>query len=427
MLLDTRTSLATQAHASALVRPRALLFFGPAALVSVGYMDPGNWATDLEGGARFGYQLLWVLVAANVIALLVQTLAVRLGAVTGLDLAQACRAHYPPRTSFALWVLAEVAIVACDLAEIIGSALALNLLFDIPMLWGAAITVVDVFLILALQRRGLRGLQAVVLVLIMTIALCLALEIFLIRPSLPEMASGLIPRLDGASLYIAIGILGATVMPHNLYLHSAVVKTNWVGSEPTAKQGCVTTLRHSHCLNLAFVINASILIVAAGLFHARGISITDIRDAHGLLAPLLGSGLAATAFAIALLCSGQSSTITGTLAGQFIMEGFLRIRLSPLLRRTITRLIAVVPALAVLAIAGDAGALPLLVASQVALSLQLPFAIIPLIRLTNRKRLMGAFANRPWVAVSAALAAVLIVAANSWLVWQTFIGLQDTT
>ena len=427
VLLDTRTSLATQAQEAARVRPRALLFFGPAALISVGYMDPGNWATDLEGGARFGYQLLWVLVASNLVALLLQTLAVRLGTITGLDLAQACRAHYPRRTSFALWLLAEVAIVACDLAEIIGSALALNLLFDIPMLWGAAITVADVFLILALQRRGMRGLQAIVLVLILTIALCLAIEMFLIKPSLPQIAAGLVPRLDGASLYIAVGIVGATVMPHNLYLHSAIVKTNAVGPSPESKRWA---LRYyffdtAIALNLAFIINASILIVAAGVFFSRGIAVSDIREAHGLLAPLLGTGLAATVFAIALLCSGQSSTITGTLAGQFVMEGFLRIRLSPLLRRSLTRLIAVVPALAVLAIAGDAGALPLLVASQVVLSLQLPFAIVPLIRLTNSRQLMGIFANNRAMAALAAFVAILIVAANAWLVARTFVVLQQ--
>jgi manganese transport protein len=399
-------------------RARLAAFFGPATLVGVGYMDPGNWATDLEGGARFGYQLLWVLVLCNGMALLLQTLSVRLGVVARRDLAQACAAAWPRPVSFSLWVLAELAIVACDLAELLGSAIALNLLFGIPLLWGAVLTVLDVFLILALQRFGVRALESVVLALVLTIAVCLFVQVAIVRPDPVAMAAGLVPRLDSASLVIAVGILGATVMPHNLYLHSALVQTRRIERDDAglreAMRGNLVDTAVS--LNLALLVNAAILVLAAAAFGVRGIVVDDLRDAHELLAPLLGGGIAATLFAIALLCSGQSATITGTLAGQVVMEGFLRMRLPPVARRTITRLVAVVPAVVVLAVFGDAGSLPLLIASQVVLSLQLPFAIVPLIRLTGSRVLMGPYANPRWMHASAWAFAALIVTANAWLV-----------
>jgi manganese transport protein len=399
--------------------PRRLLaFLGPAMLVSVGYMDPGNWATDLEGGARFGYQLLWVLAVSNLIALLLQTLCARLGVVSGLDLAQACRALYPRPAVYALWVLCEIAIIACDLAEVIGSAVALNLLFGIPVVWGAAITALDVFLILLLQQYGARRLEAIILVAVLTIAACFAVELWLVQPPWSEVASGLAPRLDSTSLYIAIGILGATVMPHNLYLHSSIVKSRAI--EPTAGAQR-RALRYylvdtALALNFAFLVNASILIVAAAVFYREGMVVNDLREAHRLLSPLLGAGVASFLFALALLCSGQAATITGTLAGQIVMEGFLDLRIPPLLRRTLTRGLAVVPALAVLGLTGEDGTIGLLVATQVVLSLQLPFAIIPLIRFTSSERVMGGFATPATLKALAWGSAAFVVAANVWLV-----------
>ena len=401
-------------------RWRAFGFVGPAAMVSVGYMDPGNWATDLEGGARFGYQLIWVLLASNLIAVLLQSLAARLGIVGRVDLAQACRAHYTRPVALALWLLCEIAIIACDLAELLGGALALNLLFGIPLAWGALITGLDVMLILALQHYGIRKLEALVAALVLTIGACMALEMLLVRPSWSAVASGFVPRLDGASLLVAIGILGATVMPHNLYLHSSLVQTRRIDGGEQAQREAIryNFLDTALALNIAFFINAAILVLSASTFFAKGVVVTELRQAHELLTPLLGTTLASTAFAIALLASGQSSTITGTLAGQVVMEGFLKLRISPLKRRLLTRSLAVVPAVAVLFQAGDAGMLQLLVLSQVVLSLQLPFAIVPLIRFTSARRIMGAFTSPFWLRCLAVGSALVIIVLNGWLVMQ---------
>ncbi len=401
-------------------RWRGFGFIGPAAMVSVGYMDPGNWATDLEGGARFGYQLLWVLVASNLIAMVLQSLAARLGIIGRIDLAQACRAHYARPVALALWLLCEVAIIACDLAELLGSAIALNLLFGIPLAWGALITGFDVMLILVLQNYGIRKLEALVAALVLTIGTCMALEMLLARPVWGEVAAGLVPQLDATSLFVAIGILGATVMPHNLYLHSSLVQTRRIGSSERAKREAIryNFLDTALALNIALCINAAILILSASTFFGRGIEVTELRQAHELLTPLLGTTLASTAFAIALLAAGQSSTITGTLAGQVVMEGFVRLRISPLKRRLLTRALAIVPAVAVLFYAGEGGVLQLLVLSQVVLSLQLPFAIVPLIRFTSAPRIMGAFVSPAWLRRLAWSAALLIVGLNGWLVVQ---------
>jgi manganese transport protein len=402
-------------------RWRGLGFVGPAAMVSVGYMDPGNWATDLEGGARFGYQLLWVLLASNLIAMLLQTLAARLGIVGRLDLAQACRAHYARPVALALWLLCEVAIVACDLAELLGSAIALNLLFGIPLAWGALITGFDVMLILVLQHYGIRKLEAVVAALVLTIGVCMAMEMMLVRPDWNEVVGGLVPRLNAGSLFVAIGILGATVMPHNLYLHSSLVQTRRIDSGERAQREAIryNFLDTALALNIAFCINAAILILSASMFFSRGIAVTELRQAHELLTPLLGTTLASTAFAIALLAAGQSSTITGTLAGQVVMEGFVHLRISPLKRRLLTRALAIVPAVAVLFHAGEDGVLQLLVLSQVVLSLQLPFAIVPLVRFTSAPRIMGQLVSPAWMRRLAWGAALLIITLNGWLVMQT--------
>ena len=401
-------------------RWRVLGFVGPAAMVSVGYMDPGNWATDLEGGARFGYQLMWVLLASNLIAMVLQTLAARLGIAGRMDLAQACRAHYARPVALALWLLCEVAIIACDLAELLGSAIALNLLFGLPLAWGALITGLDVMLILALQHYGIRKLEAIVAVLVLTIGGCMAIELVLARPAWAAVAGGFVPRLDAASLLVAVGILGATVMPHNLYLHSSLVQTRRIETHAAGKREAIryNLLDTAVALNIAFVINAAILALSASTFFAHGIVVTELRQAHQLLAPALGTALASTAFAVALLAAGQSSTITGTLAGQVVMEGFVRLRMSPIKRRLLTRALAIVPAVAVLLVSGDSGVLQLLVLSQVVLSLQLPFAIVPLIRFTSAPQIMGAFVSPAWLRRLACGAALLIVALNAWLVVQ---------
>ncbi len=399
-------------------RWRALGFIGPAAMVSVGYMDPGNWATDLEGGARFGYQLMWVLLASNLIAVVLQSLAARLGVIGRMDLAQACRAHYAKPVAMALWLLCETAIIACDLAELLGGAIALNLLFGVPLAWGALITGVDVMLILVLQHYGIRKLEAVVAVLVLTIGACMGVEMLLVQPNWGAVAGGFVPRLDSASLFVAIGILGATVMPHTLSLHSALVQTRRINNNPKAQREALrfNLLDTVLALNIAFFINAAILVLSASTFFSRGIVVSELQQAHELLTPLLGTTLASTAFAIALLCSGQSSTITGTLAGQVVMEGFVNLRMSPIKRRLLTRSLAVVPAVAVLLIAGEGGVLQLLVLSQVVLSLQLPFAIVPLIRFTSAPRIMGAFASPPWLRRLAVAATLLIIGLNGWLV-----------
>ncbi len=401
---------------------KALAFAGPGYMVAVGYMDPGNWASDLAGGARFGYALVSVILISNIMAILLQSLALKLGIVTGRDLAQACRDHYSRPVSFALWVLCEIAIAACDLAEVIGSAIALNLLFGIPLLWGVCLTAVDVLAILLLQHRGFRYLEAFVVVLVATIGACFAIELFLARPDFAGVAHGLVPTTEilrnPAMLYIAIAILGATVMPHNLYLHSSIVQTRGIGSDPDSKREAIrfATLDSTIALLFAFFINAAILILAAATFHTSGNqSVADIGDAYHLLTPLLGTTAASVLFAVALLASGQNSTITGTLAGQIVMEGFLDIRLPAWLRRMITRLIAIIPAIIVTAIYGERGTASLLILSQVVLSLQLSFAVVPLVQFTCDRAKMGSFANRRWVASAAWLVTVVIVALNAWL------------
>jgi manganese transport protein len=398
---------------------RLLAFAGPAYLVSVGYMDPGNWATDLEGGAKFGYRLLWVLVVSNLMALLLQTLSSRLGIVSRRDLAQACRDEYPRAVSFVLWALCEFAIVACDLAEVLGAAIGLQLLFHLPLLVGVAITALDTLLVLWLSRLGIRVIEAFVLVLIATIAGCFAFEILLARPDVHEVAFGLIPRLNASSIYIAVGIFGATVMPHNLYLHSALVQTRRIGETPPEKRtACRFNLLDSAlALNGALFVNAAILVMSAAVFFKHGIVVTEIQQAHQLLAPLLGTTAASVLFGAALLCSGQSSTLTGTMAGQIVMEGFLRLRMQPWLRRAITRGLAIIPAAATIYFAGDSGTLSLMLLSQVILSLQLPFAVIPLVYFTSDSRRMGEFANGIWLRIGAWTCAVFILGLNTWLLW----------
>ena len=406
---------------------KALAFAGPGYMVAVGYMDPGNWATDLAGGSRFGYTLLSVILISNLMAILLQALALKLGIVTGRDLAQACRDHYSRPVSFVLWVLCEIAIAACDLAEVIGSAIALNLLFGIPLIWGVCLTALDVLLILLLQHRGFRYLEAFVIALVAMIGICFAVELAMARPALAEIARGLVPRAEivtnPAMLYIAIGILGATVMPHNLYLHSSIVQTRKVLPDDASRREAIrfATLDSTVALLFAFFINAAILILAAATFHQTGHQeVADIGDAYRLLTPVLGTTFASTLFAVALLASGQNSTITGTLAGQIVMEGFLNIRLPPWLRRLITRLIAIIPAVIVTALYGERGAGGLLILSQVILSLQLSFAVVPLVQFTSERRKMGRFVNSRLLAGAAWVVAVIIVGLNGWLLIGTF-------
>src|SRR3954469_8822283 len=397
---------------------RMLAFAGPAYLVSVGYMDPGNWATDLEGGARFGYKLLWVLVLSNLMALLLQTLSSRLGIVTRLDLAQACRDEYPRAVSYVLWVLGEIAIIACDLAEVLGAAIGLNLLFHIPLLVGVGLTAADTLLILWFTRLGIRFIEAFVLALIAIIGACFAFEIYLAHPDAGQVLGGLVPRIDSQSLYIAVGIFGATVMPHNLYLHSALVQTRRIGTTVADKrQACLFNLVDSTvALNGALFVNAAILIMSAAVFFERHVVVREIQQAHQLLSPFLGTTAASVLFGLALLCSGQSSTLTGTMAGQIVMEGFLRFRMQPWLRRAVTRLLAITPAALTIYLAGDSGSYQLLLLSQVILSLQLPFAVIPLVHLTSDRSRMGTFANGPWLRTGAWFCAVFILALNTWLI-----------
>ena len=393
-------------------------FLGPAYLVSVGYMDPGNWATDLEGGARFGYALIWVLLMSNMMAVLLQTLSARLGVVTGHDLAQACRAEYSPAVNAVLWVLAEIAIAATDLAEILGTIIALKLLFGLPLLWGCLVTAFDTFLLLYLQRWGMRQVEAVVLALVATIGACFLIQIFMARPEWGGVVSGLRPSLPPGALYVAIGILGATVMPHNLYLHSALVQTRRIGADRESKAvACRYYLIDSAiALNAAFLVNAAILVVSAAVFYRHGIAVTSIEEAHRLLPSFLG-GLAPILFGVALLCAGQSSTLTGTLAGQIVMEGYLHLRLAPWLRRLVTRMLALVPAVAVISLVGEQSTQGLLILSQVILSLQLSFAVIPLIHFTSNRRNMGEFATPWWGQFLAWTTAAIIVALNGNLVW----------
>ena len=406
---------------------KLLAFAGPGYLVAVGYMDPGNWATDLAGGSKYGYTLLSVILLSNLMAILLQGLAAKLGIVTGRDLAQACRDHYSRPVSFILWVPCEVAIAACDLAEVIGTAIALNLLFGLPLTWGIIITALDVMLILMLQQRGFRILESVVIALVATVGACFLFEIVISRPDMAGVAAGFIPSAsilsDPGKLYIAIGILGATVMPHNLYLHSSIVQTRRYEETYAGKREAVryAFLDSTIALSFALFINAAILIVAAATFHTTGnTEVAEIQDAYQLLTPLLGVGGASAVFAIALLASGQNSTLTGTLAGQIVMEGFLDIRLRPWLRRLITRGIAIVPAVIVSVMYGESGTAQLLVLSQVILSFQLAFAVFPLVQFTSDRRKMGAFVNALWVKVLAWTIAGIIAALNIWLLVQTF-------
>ena len=398
---------------------RIFAFAGPAYLVSVGYMDPGNWATDLEGGSRFGYALIWVILMSNLMAVLLQTLAARLGIVAGKDLAQACRSEYSKPASFVLWILCEIAIAACDLAEVLGTILGLNLLFGLPLLWGALVTLFDTFLLLAIQKLGIRKMEAFILSLISVIAGGFLVNLFLAKPEWSAVAAGLTPSLPEGSLYIILGIIGATVMPHNLYLHSSLVQTRRVSRIVDSKaQACKYNLFDSAiALNMAFFVNSAILVLAAAVFHRHGIVVTEIQQAHHLLEQLLGNQVAPIAFGLALLAAGQSSTLTGTLAGQIVMEGFVRIRLRPALRRLITRSIALVPAVVVISMYGDQGTYQLLILSQVILSLQLPFAIVPLVHFTSDRLKMGSFANKPWVRLLAWLTSAIIIALNSKLVY----------
>jgi manganese transport protein len=405
-----------------------LAFAGPGYLVAVGYMDPGNWATDLAGGSQFGYTLLSVILLSNLMAVLLQGLASKLGIVTGRDLAQACRDHYSKPVGFMLWVLCELAIAACDLAEVIGTAIALNLLFNIPLSVGVAITALDVLLLLFLQNKGFRFLEALVIVLVATVGLCFLFEIFLSKPEIGPMLRGFIPDpqilANKNMLYVAVGILGATVMPHNLYLHSSIVQTRRYEETAVGKREAVrfAFIDSTIALSLALFINAAILIVAAATFHTSGNQgVAEIQDAYKLLTPLLGGG-ASVVFALALLASGQNSTLTGTLAGQIVMEGFLNIRIRPWLRRLITRLIAIVPAAIVAIMYGESGTARLLILSQVILSLQLSFAVIPLIKFTSDREKMGEFANATWLKLMAWAVAFVIVTLNGWLLFQTVRG-----
>src|SRR5579862_6293534 len=394
-LADVHSSVGTSQNS---IWRRMFAFSGPAYLVSVGYMDPGNWATDLEGGARFGYTLLWVLIASNLMAILLQTLSARLGIATGRDLAQACRETYPRPVVLALWILSEIAIAACDLAEVLGAAIALNLLFHVPLLIGVLLTAADTLLLLWFQGLGIRFIEAFILSLIAVMAACFCIEMFLAKPDATGVLAGVLPHIDNKSLYIAIGMLGATVMPHNLYLHSALVQTRQIGhTEASKRAACRFNLVDSVvALNAALLVNAAILIMAAAVFFRHGVVVTEIQQAHLLLAPLLGTAAAGVLFAVALLCSGQSSTLTGTLAGQIVMEGFLNIRMRPWLRRLITRMAAIIPAALTIYVSGDKGTYQLLILSQVILSMQLPFAVIPLIHFTSDRRRMGPFANKAW-------------------------------
>lgn len=407
---------------------KLLAFIGPGYLISVGYMDPGNWATDLAGGSQFGYILLSVVLLSNLMAMLLQHLSLKLGMVAGKDLAQGTRDRYHGRMRIALWIGAEIAITACDLAEVIGSAIALNLLFHIPILLGVLITTLDVFLLLFLQQKGLRYLEALVISLIAVIMLAFGLEMALAKPDWSSVVANLIPSVeiikDPKMLYIAVGILGATVMPHNLYLHSALVQSRKLRRGAAhLRQGIrLATIDSTVALGLAFFVNAAILILSAAVFHKNGYTqVAQIEDAYQLLSPLLGTTLASILFAVALLASGHNSTVTGTLAGQVVMEGFVNIKIKPWKRRVITRLMAIVPAIVTILIFGNQGLGSLLVLSQVVLSLQLPFAVIPLVLLTGDKSIMGQFANGRKLKLLAWLVAGLIVGLNGWLLLHLFV------
>src|SRR5438067_357437 len=422
-----------EVHRSVLVPPNAsflrklLAFAGPGFLVAVGYMDPGNWATDLAGGAKFGYSLLAVIMISNFMAILLQHLCIKLGVVTGRDLAQACRDHYPKPIVWFLWVLCEVAIAACDLAEVVGSAIALQLLFGIPLVWGCIITAMDVLIVLFLQNKGFRYIEALVFTLIITIGGCFAAELIFVRPSLTGILFGFVPGprivTNQGMLYVSIGILGATVMPHNLYLHSSIVQTRKFERTPSGRRQAIrfATIDSTVALMFALFINAAILILSAAVFHWSGHQhIAAIQDAYRLLSPLLGVGAASIVFAVALLASGQNSTLTGTLAGQIVMEGFLDLRIKPWLRRLITRLIAIIPAVIVIGVFGEGKTTDLLVASQVALSMQLGFAVWPLLRFTGERAKMGEFVNQLGLKILGWTTAGIIILLNVKLLLDTF-------
>jgi manganese transport protein len=404
---------------------RMFAFFGPGYLVAVGYMDPGNWATSLAGGSRFGYSLLAVVLLSNLMAMLFQAAAVRLGIGAGVDLAQACRQQFPARVGFSLWLLCEVAIVACNLAEVIGMAIGLNLLFGLPLVAGVLVTLLDVALLLALQRQGFRWLEAAIIALVAVVGVCFAFQIAWLQPPLAAVLAGFVPRpeivADPAMLYLAVGIVGATVMPHNLYLHSALVQTRRHEHSHAGKREAIrfATIDSTLALGLALRVNAAILVLAAGAFHRPGgAAVSELADAYRLLSPLLGVGAASALFGVALLCSGLSSSVTGTLAGQIVMEGFLDIRIAPAARALLTRGVAIVPAVAAVAWFGSSGANALLVFSQVVLSLQLPFAIVPLLLFTTRAKVLGRHAFARPASVVLWAAAALVVVLNVWLLAQ---------
>jgi manganese transport protein len=434
--MNTRTKSLPEVHGTVAVPQgvgffrKMLAFAGPGYLVAVGYMDPGNWATDLAGGSRYGYTLLSVIMISNLMAILLQALSVRLGIASGRDLAQACRDSYSRPVTFVLWVLCEIAIAACDLAEVIGAAIALNLLFGLPIFWGVLLTAFDVIIVLYLQNHGFRYVEVLVVALIVAIAGSFAINLWIAQPVVSDVLAGFIPRSEilrnPEMLYIAIGILGATVMPHNLYLHSSIVQTRKYLDDDVSKREAIrfATIDSSVALMSALFINAAILIMAASVFHTSGhTEVAEIGDAHRLLSPLLGTGLAATLFAVALLASGQNATLTGTLAGQIVMEGFINIRLRPWLRRLVTRLIAIVPAVVVIGVYGDTSTGPMLLLSQVILSLQLPFAVFPLVMFTSDKAKMGVFVSPLWVRVLAWTVSLVIASLNVWLLYQTFTAL----
>ena len=408
---------------------RMMAFAGPGYLIAVGYMDPGNWATDVAGGSQFGYTLLSVVLLSSLMAMFLQALCVKLGVASGRDLAQACRQEYSRPVAIGLWLFAEIAIVACDLAEVLGSAVALQLLFGIPIFWGVLLTAADVLLILGLQGRGFRRIEAFVISLIGLISACFAYELLLARPIWGVAARGFVPSAEilrnPEMLYIAVGILGATVMPHNLYLHSSLVQTRSYSLDTWGKREAIRygMLDSSLALGFSFFINAAILVLGAAVFHTRGMHhVAEISEAYRLLSPLLGAGLASSVFAVALLASGQNSTLTGTLAGQVVMEGFINFRLAPWMRRLVTRLAAIVPAALVIGLMGAREVTALLILSQVVLSLQLPFAVVPLVKFTSDRSRMGEFTNRLWVTWLAWLTTAAIIVLNALLLWQIFRG-----
>ncbi|MBC1357645.1 Nramp family divalent metal transporter [Listeria booriae] len=403
-------------------------FMGPGALIAVGYVDPGNWATSIAGGSAFGYTLLSVILISNLMAILLQSLASKLGIVTGRDLAQASRDSFPKKLSYLFWILAELAIIATDIAEVIGSAIALNLLFGIPLVWGVCITALDIFIVLLLQHKGFRWIEIIVITLMVTILVCFGAELIMSHPDVREIMEGFVPQKEvitnPAMLYIALGILGATVMPHNLYLHSSIVQTRQYERTTKGKKEAIkfSFIDSTFSLTIALLINASILILAAAAFYKTGqTNVAGIEDAYALLNPTLGSSIASTLFAVALLASGQNSTLTGTLAGQIVMEGFLNIRLKPWVRRLLTRFLAIVPAAIVTALYGESGTNELLILSQVILSMQLSFAVIPLVLFTGDKHKMGELVNKPWLKALSWFVAILIALLNIYLLLSLFI------